>query len=183
MTNEPAASADTTGEVIRNSLFTRPEDLVPTLTAAEIARLHRFGSVHRYADGEKLFETGKPSPGMFIILSGHIAVSKRDGLGRITPVIEQGPGQYLAEMAELSGIAALVDGTAVGDVEALVVPSAGIRTMLVAEADLGEQIMRTLILRRLYLIKDEAGGVVLIGSPTSGDTVRIQSFLTRISFP
>jgi thioredoxin reductase (NADPH) len=183
MANEPTASADTTGEVIRNSLFTRPEDLVPTLTAAEIARLHRFGSVHRYADGEKLFETGKPSPGMFIILSGHIAVSKRDGLGRITPVIEQGPGQYLAEMAELSGIAALVDGTAVGDVEALVVPPAGIRTMLVAEADLGEQIMRTLILRRLYLIKDEAGGVVLIGSPTSGDTVRIQSFLTRISFP
>ena len=164
-----------------NGSIARPDDLVPILTAEEVERLSRFGSVHHYADGEKLIHTGKPSPGMFVILSGRIAITKHDGLGQVTPVIEQGPGQFLAEMAELTGIGALVDGAAIGDVEALVIPSAGIRAMLVAEAGLGERIMRTLILRRLYLLKSEAGGVVLVGSPS--ETIRLQSFLTRISFP
>src|ERR1700721_1222346 len=141
MADEPTSSTRKLAEILRASFFARPEDLVPTLTPAEIERLRRFGSVHRFPDGEKLFETGKPSPGMVIILSGHIAIEKHDGLGQVTPVVEQGPGQFLAEMAELSGIAALVDGTAVGDVEALVIPPSGLRAMLVAEAGLGQQIM------------------------------------------
>src|ERR1700728_249058 len=97
----------------------RPEELVPTLTPAKIERLTRFGAVRRYADGEKLIETGKPSPGMFIIFAGRIGIAKHDGFGQVTPVNELGPGQFVAEMAELSGIGALVDATAVGELEAL----------------------------------------------------------------
>ena len=58
----------------------------------------RFGEVRHYKDGETLFETGKPGPGMFVILSGHVAITQRDGLGHITPVIDQSPGQFLAEI-------------------------------------------------------------------------------------
>lgn len=161
----------------------KPEQLSPTLTPAEIERLRRFGTVNRYAHGTRLFETGKRSPGMFVVLSGEVQVSRHDGLGQITPVKRQGPGGFLAEMAELSGVGALFDGTAVGEVEALVIPSPGLRALLIAEAELGEKIMQTLILRRVYILKAEAGGVALIGSPSSGDTVRLQGFLTRISFP
>jgi thioredoxin reductase (NADPH) len=74
----------------------RHEQRFPTLTAAEIGRMRRFGEVRSYRDGEMLFETGKPGPGMFVILSGHVAVTQRDGLGYVTPVTEQGPGQFLA---------------------------------------------------------------------------------------
>jgi CRP-like cAMP-binding protein len=48
------------------------------LSAKEIEDLRRFGTVRRYADGESLFETGKPGPGMFILLSGHVAITQRD---------------------------------------------------------------------------------------------------------
>jgi thioredoxin reductase (NADPH) len=54
---------------------------------------------------------------------------------------------------------------------------------LVAEADLGERIMRALILRRVNLIQGGVGGPVLIGPSNSSGVVRLQSFLTRNGFP
>jgi len=163
--------------------FPRHEQTFPELTAPEIARMRRFGEVRRYSDGDLLFETGKPGPGMFVILSGHVAITQRDGLGHITPVIDQGPGQFMAELGQLSGRIALVDGTAEGDVETLLIPPERLRALLVAEADLGERIMRALILRRVSLIQGGAGGPVLIGSPSSRDVIRLQGFLTRNGYP
>ena len=55
---------------------------------------------------------------MFVVLDGQVAITQRDGLGHVTPVVEQGPGQFLAELGQLSGRFALVDGHAEGEVEA-----------------------------------------------------------------
>jgi thioredoxin reductase (NADPH) len=161
----------------------RHEQRFPTLTAAEIGRMRRFGEVRSYRDGEMLFETGKPGPGMFVILSGHVAVTQRDGLGYVTPVTEQGPGQFLAEIGQLSGRVALVDGHAEGCVETLLLPPERLRALLVAEADLGERIMRALILRRVGLIQAGVGGPVLIGPSKLADLIRLQGFLTRNGYP
>src|SRR5580693_1776285 len=165
------------------SVFPRHEQTFPALTEQEIARMRRFGEIRRYAHGELLFETGKRGPGMFVILSGHVAITQRDGLGHVTPVIDQGPGQFLAEVGQLSGRPALVDGHAEGDVETLLIPPDQLRALLVAEADLGERIMRALILRRVNLIQGGVGGPVLIGPSSSGGVVRLQNFLTRNGFP
>ena len=99
----------------------RREQLLPKLTPAEIARLRRMGSVCRYSAGQRLFSAGEPSPGMFVILSGSVAVTRRDGLGHVTPIIEAEPGHFLAEVGDLSGRPALVDAQAVSDVEALLI--------------------------------------------------------------
>jgi thioredoxin reductase (NADPH) len=163
--------------------FPRHEQTFPSLTAQEIARMRRFGEIVHYKDGEMLFETGKPGPGMFVVLSGHVAITQRDGLGHVTPVIDQGPGQFLAEIGQLSGRVALVDGHAEGEVESLLIPPERLRALLVAEADLGERIMRALILRRVSLIQAGAGGPVLIGASNSRGIVRLQGFLTRNGNP
>src|SRR5713226_4528071 len=163
--------------------FARHEQTFPALTPEEIARMRRFGEMRHYNDGEILFETGKPGPGMFVILSGHVAITQRDGLGHVTPVIDQGPGQFLAEIGQLSGRVALVDGHAEGDVETLLIPPDKLRALLVAEADLGERIMRALILRRVSLIQGGVGGPVLIGPVSLGDMARLQNFLARNGQP
>src|SRR6202048_4005670 len=165
------------------AVFPRLEQTFPTLTPQEIARMRRFGELRHYKDGERLFETGKPGPGMFVILSGHVAITQRDGFGRVTPIIDQGPGQFLAEIGQLSGRIALVDAHAEGDVETLLIPPERLRALLVAEADLGERIMRALILRRVNLIQAGVGGPVLIGPPNSGGVVRLQGSLPRNAFP
>src|SRR6478735_3165374 len=150
------------------SRFTRPEQTFPTLTSAEIERMRHFGEPRNYADGELLFETGKPGPGMFVVLKGHVAITQRDGLGHVTPVIDQGPGQFLAELSQLSGRPALVDGTAEGDVETLLLPP---------------DRLRALLLRRVNLLQAGVGGPVLIGPSHSAGVVRLQGFLTRNGQP
>ena len=99
------------------------------------------------------------------------------------PVIDQGPGQFVAEIGQLSGRVALVDGHAEGDVETLLIPPEQLRALLMAEAELGERIMRALILRRVNLIQGGVGGPVLIGPSSLGDIARLQNFLGRNGQP
>jgi thioredoxin reductase (NADPH) len=161
----------------------RYRETFPVLTAQEMDRLRRYGSVRKYSDGEKLFEAGKVSPGMFVVLKGHVAVTQRDGLGHVTPIAEQGQGQFLADVGQLSTRAALVDAAAEGDVETLLIPTKGLRTLLVDEVELGERIMRALILRRVALLQGGAAGPVLIGSPGAADVIRLEGFLARNGYP
>ena len=161
----------------------RYEQTYPTLTARDIERLRRFGETKRYADRVRLFEAGKATAGMFVVLSGHVCITQRDGLGHVTPVVEQGPGQFLAEVSQLSGRPQLVDGYAEGEVEVLVIPPENLRRLLIAEAELGERIMRALILRRVNLIQSGTAGPVLIGAPSSPSLIRLQGFLRRNGFP
>jgi thioredoxin reductase (NADPH) len=120
-------------------------------------RLRRYGTLHEYAAGERLLDSGKAIPGAFVVLRGAVAIAERDGLGHTTPIAEQGVGQFLGEVGLLSGRAALVDATAEGKIEALVIPPERLRSLLIAEAELGERIMRALILRRVALLQAGAG--------------------------
>jgi thioredoxin reductase (NADPH) len=174
---EPAAAVPHIGDAGRQA------QTFPTLTAREIDRIRRFGMLRRYRPGEVMFATGAPSPGMFVILSGHTAITQHDGFGHVSPVVEQGPGQFLAEVGTLSGQPALVDGHAEDEVEVLLVPPESLRALLIAEAELGERIMRALILRRVALIGSGAGGPVFIGAPTSTAIARLENFLDRNGHP
>src|SRR5258705_318223 len=153
------------------------------LADEELARLRRFGEPRRYAGGGGLFETGKTSPGMFVVLSGVVRITGRDGDGHDLLIAELSAGGFSGEIGQLSGRRALADGVAVGAVEALLVVPELLRALLIAEADLGEEIMRALILRRVGLIEMGAGGPVLIGAPSSPDVARLRNFLARNGIP
>src|SRR6195256_5076919 len=161
----------------------RNEEMFPRLTPQEIDRLRRFGEVRHYAPGEALFVTGEIPPGMFVLIKGHVRVTRRDPLGHSAPIVEEGPGQFVAEVAQLSGQPALVDVHAIDEVEALLIPSEKLRALMIEEPELGERIMRALILRRVALIEAGTGGPVLIGSENSPDVIRLQGFLARNAYP
>ena len=80
----------------------RQAQMFPLLAADEIARMHRFGRPRRFADGERVLETGKMSPGIYVVLSGAIRVTGRDGHGHDLPVTEHGPGNFSGEVSQLS---------------------------------------------------------------------------------
>jgi thioredoxin reductase (NADPH) len=164
-------------------LEARAHQAFPELTAEQIERMTPLGVRQTWADGEMLFEAGKTGPGLFVVLEGEVAITRRDGLGNDVPVVVQGAGQFLAEVGQLSSKPALVDGRAVGRVEALLLRPEALRTLLVAEAEVGELIMRALILRRVNLIETGAGGPTLIGHADAPELVRISGFLTRNGQP
>ncbi|MES2509897.1 MAG: FAD-dependent oxidoreductase [Pseudomonadota bacterium] len=161
----------------------RRHQAFPVLAQAEVERMRRFGTVVRFRHGERLYTAGETSAGMFVMLKGHVTVTQRDGLGHVAPVVRHGPGEFSAEVGQLSGKPALVDGHADGDVEALLIPPDQLRALIIAEADLGERLVRALILRRVALIEAGASGPVLIGQPQSSGVIRLQSFLNRNGQP
>ncbi|MGZ3276641.1 MAG: FAD-dependent oxidoreductase [Caulobacteraceae bacterium] len=164
-------------------LQTRREQMYFPLTDEEIARLRRFGVVRRYAPGDYLVHAGETGLGMFVILSGYVNVTRRDGLGHDLPIISYRPRYFLAEVGQLSGRASFVDARAVDEVEAIAIPPEGLRGLVIAEAELGERIMRALILRRVGLIEAGAGGPILIGPPDHPGLMRLQNFLARNAIP
>ena len=164
-------------------IASRLPQMFPALADAEISRMRRFGSLRHYPEGSRLYAAGDRTPGMFVVLEGTVTISQRDGLGHVAPIVRQGRGQFLAEIAQLSGGTELVDARADQDVEALLIPPDQLRTLLVAEAELGERITRALILRRVGLIESGASGPVLIGQPQAADLLRLQNFLRRNGQP
>ena len=181
------------------ALGSRFQQMFPILTPAEIDRVRRFGEIRRFADGEFLFRTGEAMPGMYVILSGRVAVIPRDGLGQVKPVDafaeligapleemkEVVPGEVMAELGQLSGRrdAGVLDARANGDVLAIVVPPEAVRALVVEEAELGERILRALILRRVALIEMGFGGPVILGAVRSPEVTRLSHFLERNSIP
>ncbi len=165
------------------TLDARRAQMFPVLADEELARMRRFGELRRFASGERLYETGKPSPGMFVVLSGTLQITGRDGHGHDLLIAELPAGGFSGEIGQLSGKRALADGIAQGEVKALLLSPEQLRALLVAEAALGEEIMRALILRRVGLIEMGAGGPVLIGAPLSPDMARLRNFLSRNGIP
>ena len=118
-----------------------------------------------------------------IILAGKVDITQHDESGRRTPIVTHGAGAFMGELAQLAGRPALVDAHAQGAVEALSIPPDQLRALLIAEAELGERIMRALILRRVGLLETGAGGPVIVGRAGNGDVLRLAGFLRRNGHP
>ncbi len=165
-----------------STLESRAHQMFPTLNADEVERMRRFGTPQRWRAGEKLFSVGQVGRGMYMVLSGSVQIIRRDGLGREHLIIELGPGMFSAEVGTLSGRPSLVDGRAQTDSEGFVIAPDRLRALLVAEAELGERIMRALILRRVGLI-ESGSGPVLVGHGTEPLLLALQAFLRRNGHP
>jgi thioredoxin reductase (NADPH) len=160
----------------------RRDQMFPVLAPPEIDRLMRFGERNSYAAGERILATGEIAPGAFLILAGQVEVSQR-GIRHSGLIVTYGPGSFMGELAQLSGRPSLVDAVAKEPVAALLVPPRRLRDLLVEEADLGERIMRALILRRVALLEIGAGGPVIVGTADNGDVLRLEGFLARNGHP
>jgi thioredoxin reductase (NADPH) len=165
-----------------SSLEFRQHQMFPRLSAVEIASLRRFARPMSFRAGELIFETGRIALGLFVLLHGRVRIFSRDSFGRSTLVTEHDDGHFMAEMAQLSGKPALIDGVALTDCETLVVSPEKLRALIVADAQLGEHIMRALILRRLGLI-EQGLGPIIVGNGDDARLVRLQGFLRRNAYP
>jgi thioredoxin reductase (NADPH) len=157
--------------------------MFPTLSERDINRLCRFGEPQAYAAGERAIRAGEVAPGLILILSGKVEVLQGRGLDQRETIIVHEAGQFVGELAQLSARPSLVDADVLEPVEAIVIPSNRLRDLLVQEADLGERIMRALILRRVGLLESNGSGPLIVGRPDHADVLRLQNFLARSGQP
>jgi thioredoxin reductase (NADPH) len=162
----------------------RRDQMVPKLDSLQIERIRRFGEVRAFAGGEPVMTAGEVAAGLVVVLAGKIAVTEQVKLGESQPVITHERGAFLGELAQLAGRPALVGAVADGPVEALIIPPDRLRALLIAEAELGEIIMRALILRRMRLLHEGGGGgPIIVGRADNGDVLRLEEFLRRNAHP
>ncbi|BCF99808.1 thioredoxin reductase [Paraburkholderia sp. PGU19] len=161
----------------------RLQQLFPILTEAEISRVRRFGRVSRYPKGTMIYRVGERTPGMFVLLSGKIRAVARDGLGReqIIHTFTQ-RGEFTSDVNQFSNKPSFVDSCVIEDVEAVLVRPDDLSPLLIGEAELGEKIMRALILRR-FVAMERVNGAVLVGAPGNPRLLALQNFLRRNTYP
>lgn len=161
----------------------RGEQMLPVLDALEIERVRRFGECRSFAKGAALLNIGQVGPGLMVILSGRVDVTHVDKTGQRISIVGHGPGEFVGELAQLAGRPALTDVTAEEPVQALVIAPDRLRALLIAEAELGERIMRALIIRRVGLLETGSGGPIVVGRSDNGNVLRLQIFLRRNGQP
>jgi len=161
----------------------RGEQMLPVLDALEIERVRRFGECRSFAKGAALLTIGQVGPGLMVILSGRVDVTHVDKTGQRISIVGHGPGEFVGELAQLAGRPALADVTTEEPVQALVIAPDRLRALLIAEAELGERIMRALIIRRVGLLETGSGGPIIVGRADNGNVLRLQIFLRRNGQP
>lgn len=171
------------GEPAPSIIDTRFAQMFPTLATEEVERLRRFGEVRCFAPGEALARVGEIGRGLSIILAGNVDITRKSDRGPRELIVNHAPGGFMGELAQLSGRPSLVDAHAQEEVEALVIAPDQLRALLVAEAEVGERIMRALILRRVGLLETGAGGPIIVGRAGDGNVLRLVNFLTRNVHP
>jgi thioredoxin reductase (NADPH) len=160
----------------------RYDQMFPVLTPADVDKLRRFGEASRYRHGELLYRAGDINPGVFVLLSGKVCAISRDGLNRGRVLHTYGPNEFTSDVSQLSSKPAVFDGHVVEDVTAILLRPEGLRTLVISEADLGEKIMRALILRRV-LVTERGDGVVFVCPPGHARLLALSDFLRRNTFP
>jgi thioredoxin reductase (NADPH) len=160
----------------------RWHQIFPILNGTQLGVLLEYGQRQSYKAGDILFREGERHVPMYVVLSGYLAIERNtvDGPQLITTI---GPGMFTGEVSTLAGHARVATGRAVDDCEVIAVDVEALRTLVVTEAELSETIMRAYILRRASLLEDQHGGVILIGSRHSPDTLRLREFFQMNAQP
>jgi thioredoxin reductase (NADPH) len=164
-------------------LDSRRDQMFPVLSEEDIRRLRRFGQEQSYDPDALVFKAGTVAPGLQVVLSGTVLVSSHEHDQSSKPITTHRPGQFIGELAQLSNTPSFVDATATTHVTTLLIPSSRLRELMVEEAELGERIMRALILRRVRLLEQNVGGPIIVGAATNRDVLRLEGFLTRNGYP
>ncbi|HWG20920.1 MAG TPA: FAD-dependent oxidoreductase [Terracidiphilus sp.] len=160
----------------------RQAEAFPVLTPAQIARIRPYGNVRSVQAGEVLFEPGKLGMSCFVVLTGKLDIVM-SGLSGEQVYVTYGPGQFSGEVVLISGARALSRGRVAEPGEFLEISADALRTLIAKDAELSDIFMRAFLLRRVALISEGLGNVIVLGSQHSSQTLRLREFLTRNGHP
>ncbi|MCW3047428.1 MAG: cyclic nucleotide-regulated FAD-dependent pyridine nucleotide-disulfide oxidoreductase [Solirubrobacterales bacterium] len=154
----------------------------PRLSSAQIRALELQGERRPTLPGDLLYREGEVQHDFFVILDGLVAIVDGYGSGFDRTIGVHGKGRFLGELGLLAGQPAFLTAVVVEPGEVLAVPAERLRAIVTQDPNLGDLILRSLVLRRSTLIGLGAG-FRIIGSRYSPDTRRIRDFASRNRLP
>lgn len=112
-----------------------------------VRRLAEQNADRVYGAGEQVIRQGEPGDSMFVIMSGGVEVTARDGDAAPVKLASLGPGDYFGEMSLMTGAPRVATVTTLGETRLLEVGKESFRSILTANPQLVEGLGRSLRLR------------------------------------
>ena len=170
---------------IRSTPLTSAPDaalMFPTLTSAQIARIAAHGVLRPIARGEVLIEGGRTDVPFFVLKAGEIEVIRPSGLGDLLIGV-LGPAQFTGDVSMILGRPAQMRLRVRSSGEVVQLTRDQMHALIQTDAEISDVLMKALIRRRIAVVAQGIGDVLLIGSGGSAATLRIKEFLTRNAHP
>ena len=160
----------------------RQAQAFPALTPAQIDRIRPYGIARTVQAGDTLFELGEMGIPCFVVLSGKLEILVTRLSGEQV-LVTHGPGGFSGEMVLISGARSLLRGRVAESGEFLELSADALHSLIARDEGLSDIFMRAFILRRVTLITEGLGNVIIMGSRYSANTLRLREFLTRNGHP
>ena len=154
----------------------------PVLTEAQINRVRNHSKPRKVQAGDVLFQPGDTRIPFFVLLSGNMEIVQPSCSGERL-ITRHAPGEFTGEVSMISGQPCLVLGRVTEAGDFMEMSPEDLRALIGRDAELSEIFMRAFILRRVALIQQNFGNVVVLGSRHSADTLRLREFLGRNGYP
>jgi thioredoxin reductase (NADPH) len=175
------AASDTT-VAINPTAASRVEQIFPTLTPKLRAHVAAHGQVRPTRLGQVLYDVGSARTPFYLVTQGEIELIQpsADATNLLRSLR---PGQFTGEINLLSGRPALVQARVSEAGEVVELDNARLLSLVQSNSELSEILMRAFILRRVELLSQGLGNVVVIGSIHCSGTLRVKEFLGRNNHP
>jgi thioredoxin reductase (NADPH) len=164
--------------------FLDPDDatLFPRLTAAQTEQLADRAETRSFAPGEILFEQGQRETPFYVVLSGAVDIIDRqpDGDHYFT---QCQAGTFIGDISMFTGEPTIAQGVVAEETSLLVLAPDALRSLVAGSAQLGDLLLRTMVVRREWLKGQGLGFERLIGKRSSGDAFAIRELLQRNLIP
>ena len=122
----------------------RSEQIFPTLTSAQIARVAKYGSTRTVHSGEILVDQGDRAVPFFVVISGELEVVRPTGTTETLLLIVRA-GQFTGEISTLSGRSAMGRIRVRQDGKIIQLARESFLTLVQTDAELSEILMRAFI--------------------------------------
>src|SRR6185369_10091846 len=164
------------------SIAPREDQVWPTLSPAQLARIEKHGTRRSIAPGDVLLEAGQERYPFFVVVSGEVVVMRPDCDGEQL-IITYRAGSFSGEINMLAGRRPVVTIRATQAGEVIEIAREELLALVQTDAELSEILMRAFILRRVILVDKGFGDVLILGSSFSPRTLEIREFLARNAHP
>jgi thioredoxin reductase (NADPH) len=155
----------------------------PTLTPAQISRLHHHGEERPIREGDLLFREGDRRYDFFVILEGEVEIIDHSGTAPRV-LARHGAGRFLGEVNMFTGQRVYLTGRVSKPGRVLAIPPERLREIVAMQPDLSDLIVNAFLMRRLILLGGPATeSLRIIGSRYSRDTLRLREFAVANRLP
>src|SRR5579859_502457 len=160
-----------------------PSGAYSKLSPDQLASAARYGIQRSYPSVTRLYRHGERAADFYIVLEGKVETFWSDAISGEEHFITLEPGEFSGELNLLNQRETLIAARAMEKSSVLRIPRERLREFLIAEPDIGEVVVRTIVHRRQWFVQLGVGGLALIADGDGNGSDKLARFLAANSYP